>query len=210
MYEIFNYPELELSENQDEDELLEQMPYYDQDELKSLIVSLSRESSKRVSKRDKKETKSIFREVLKTIERHAILTPDEAANRRLQLADNNGKLDSDDDSMVLSKLKLNKAKNLAIKSWFEYVRLIHLKFVFDSQLSAQYLSNKEFRDLLLPPDDSRRFESSFNDDDDAGAIGNGKKWETGAGKLSGVKKELKIKHARDAKLRERMEDLELN
>ncbi|GMG35099.1 unnamed protein product [Ambrosiozyma monospora] len=210
MYEIFDYPELELSEDQDEDELLEQMPYYDQDELKSLIVSLSRESSKKVSKRDKKETKSIFREVLKTIERHAILTPDEAVNRRLQLADNNGKLDSDEDSMILSKLKLNKAKNLTIKSWFEYVRLIHLKFVFDSQLSAQYLNNKEFRDLLLPPDDSRRFESSFNDDDDVGAIGNGKKWETGAGKLSGVKKELKIKHARDAKLRERMEDLELN
>ncbi|KAH3665519.1 hypothetical protein OGAPHI_003705 [Ogataea philodendri] len=175
MYEVFDF-----GDEDDPDE-----PYDDFEDLKSIINQLVRYSSKKVSKKDKKESRSIFREVLHSLER---AEPEEGEEKE-----------------ILSRFKLNKSKALPITSWFEYVRLVHLKYIFGSELNLHYVASKEVRNLLAKPDDES---SKFNVDVEE-PHREDKAWKTESGRVNDVKRDQKIREARELKVREKFGDLSL-
>ncbi|ODV83839.1 hypothetical protein CANARDRAFT_71600 [[Candida] arabinofermentans NRRL YB-2248] len=203
LFELYDYTENYPSDDDelDEGEEGEYSPYTPYYQLQTILNSLIKDSSKRVSKKDKKESRSIFREVLKTVSFH---TSSPKRQKELLLEQ------SDTGSSTLSSFKLNKSKALPIKSWFEYVRLIHLKYIYDSELSSQYVSSKELRNVLIKPDNNgnRSYADEFTSD--AGNAIDGKEWKDRNTAANGIKKELKIKVARELKVRQQFGDLSLS
>ncbi|KAG7911351.1 hypothetical protein KL905_000094 [Ogataea polymorpha] len=172
MYEVFDYEE-------------EEEPYHDIDDLKGILTQLVRYSSKKVSKKDKKESRSIFRDVLRSIEKQ--------------------EHEENDETEVLSRFRLSGSKTLPITSWFEYIRLLHLRYIFGSELNVHYISSREVRSLLAPPDNEaaqyRSADEEYQEHDKA--------WKSETGRLSSIKKDQKIREARERKLREQLGDLAL-
>ncbi|KAG7831025.1 hypothetical protein KL920_001616 [Ogataea angusta] len=163
----------------------EEEPYHDLDDLKSILTQLVRYSSKKVSKKDKKESRSIFREVLRSIEKE--------------------EHEGEEETEVLSRFRLSGSKTLPITSWFEYIRLLHLRYIFGSELNLHYISSREVRNLLAPPDDEtakyRATDDEYQEHDKA--------WKSESGRLSSIKKDQKIREARERKVREQLGDLAL-
>lgn len=171
LYEIYDY-----SDGQE--------PYYDEDEVKGLLKGLSRESAKKTGKSNRKETQSVYRSVLKTIEQHE-------------------DTDDEESQSAISKLPLSKSKQLPIYTWFEYARLIALKYAFGTELSSHYLDSSETRSLLAGPG------KEFQDNDDDEVAATGKHWKTREEKISGKKMTVKRHADRDEKLKEEMDNLNI-
>ncbi|QPG75814.1 hypothetical protein FOA43_003176 [Brettanomyces nanus] len=193
MYEAFDYKaeEREEEEEGNDEAGISEGPYYDVEELKMMIGDLSRESTKKVGKKNKREVRSIYRDALRTIEE---------ANKEKD--EDEEELD-DADIRVISRFSISKNKQVPIRSWFAFVRLIHLKYLFDTELSSHYLYSKEVRELLARPDEQVEYD---NDDEEVSGV---KHWKGRQDKVSGKKKDSRIQRARDRKLLEKMEGLNI-
>ncbi|GMF23263.1 unnamed protein product [[Candida] boidinii] len=124
MYEVFDYQddyESGYTDDDDDDNSLE--PYYDVDEVLNTINQLIRNSSKKISKKDKKETRSVLRDVSKTIEKYS--TKEE--RKKIFKSEKSEINDDDDNQLVLGRLKLSKNKTLPITSWFQHIRIFFLR-----------------------------------------------------------------------------------
>ncbi|VEU21218.1 DEKNAAC102140 [Brettanomyces naardenensis] len=193
MYEIFDYSQ----EDDEDEEGADAGPYYNVDELKESISGLARESTKRVGKKNKKEVRSIYKQVLKTIDRSQRKASGEAGEEETE--------EDDEDIRVISRFSLTKTKQLPVKSWFAFVRLIQLKYIFDTELNSHYLSSREVRGLLCGPDEDGHYEGD-GDGSEAGK----QHWKSREDKESEIKKEKRIHKARDRKLMDEMQDLNLS
>ncbi|VUG17121.1 DEBR0S1_33672g1_1 [Brettanomyces bruxellensis] len=214
MYEIYDFKSAgdaggEPSDGQNIGENMDDGPYYDISEIEESINQLVRDSNKKVGKRSKKEVRSIYREVLSTV----IGAQEKAAREKQGLAENsdseeNEKNRLDRKTAVISKFAISKTKQLPIRSWFAFLRLIHLKYLFDTELSRHLLGSREVRDFLVGPQDRAGFAGHADDDYDQHKS-SGRNWRNRDVKLNGIKKEQQIQRARDDKLREKMDDLNI-
>lgn len=192
LYELYDYAD---DEDEDDEDSYEQSPFYDFDHLRSTVNSLSTLSSKNVNKKLKRESKSIFRDILVTLDSYS------TRESRLELLKH---------PLTLSHLKLSKSRSLLIQSWYSFVRLIHLRYVFSAGLHENLLCNSELGALIKKPKSHDKF-SKFDRDEDAEVADEGRTF--GADqkrKISGKKKDIEINHARSEKVLREMGDLSIN
>ncbi|CAK9435826.1 uncharacterized protein LODBEIA_P04930 [Lodderomyces beijingensis] len=130
-------------------------PYYEQEALKSVLSRLVNLSSKKVSKKDKRQVSSVFRSILNTIDLYTDNDKREQVYRGTQ--EGNELLNSVSDT---SFIKLSKYKSLKINSWFLFVRLKLLKWCFSFGLHSQISSNESVRDVLKEPENEYSYGSN--------------------------------------------------
>ncbi|CDK25327.1 unnamed protein product [Kuraishia capsulata CBS 1993] len=195
MYELFDFQDdIEKDDNEDYGDEEELSPYFDVSEVLSLVKELATLSSKKVSKKEKKESHSLFRDVLRTVETHASKTD--------RLAEQN----SLEEPSVLSHLKISKSKSLSITSWYSYLRLVHLRWIFSSGLHSQLANSSEsgIKDLIDFPEQSK-YQFSRNIEEDSG-IGE-REFTTKSKAVNSKTRTKEINSAREDKLRETLETL---
>ena len=203
-YEVFSYSE-EEEDNDDEDEDYNyNAPYYEQAALFSVIERLANISTKKVSKKERKEAHSIFRDIQATLINYTDIEKRTAIYRKSQ--EGQELLNSMFDSTYI---KLSKTRSLPINSWFLYLRLIHLKWCFSFGVHNQLVSNDSIRDILREPatDYELKYGTSGDhapDDDAAHHANTSDKYGDDE-----VKRTQRIRKARVNKLALEMDELEL-
>lgn len=142
-YEIYIY---DNSEEVDEEEYNYNSPYYEQEELLSIIERLTNVTTHKFSKKSKKETRSIFRDILNTLGNYT------NHHKRIEMLKKSPEgIELNNSIMESTYIKLSKTKSLSINSWFLYLRLIHLKWCFSFGVHNQLVSNDSVRDILKEP-----------------------------------------------------------
>lgn len=191
-YELYDYQDEDLDPEDDYTPL----PYLNTFSVISRLNELVKSSTKKVSKKDKKEGRSIFRDVLKTVEVYSDL-------KRRQTYINPSFLDDESrEDLTLSHLKLSKSRSLAVKSWFAFFRLIQLKWLFTSGLHTQLANNTPLKSVIRDKP-SKSYASQFDNGDDEDDEIN---WRDETAKREqGRKRQIKLEQQRKAKLEDVLE-----
>jgi hypothetical protein len=172
-FENYNYSDdinEDLSDYNPNDDF--DFPYASKYQLVSRLEELFKNSSKKISKKDKKQGRSVFKDVLNTIniysdkkQRVRKLSSKKKANEIS--IDDSGYVGKDSEEEVLSHIKLSKSRSLAVKSWFAFFRLIQLKWVFSSGIHTQLANNKQINTIVRDkPVKAYSTNFSFDDDQD--------------------------------------------
>ncbi|ODV93515.1 hypothetical protein PACTADRAFT_77826 [Pachysolen tannophilus NRRL Y-2460] len=195
MYELYDYHDYEIEDEEDEDYNNTYSPYYDASKIIVVLKSLSTISSKKLSKKTKKESHSIFRDILKTVESYS-----ESKESRLELTK---------DPIVLTHSKLSKSRSISVKSWYSYFRLFHLRWLFGAHLHDQLNCNSELSNLIRPPQKNKFDKFSVDADyqeteevENEGYADNGAKR-----KIKDKKKTIQINNSRMEKFRREFGDV---
>lgn len=138
-------------------------PFQSKYQLIERLNELFKNSSKKISKRDKKEGRSVFKDVLNTIEFYS------DKRQRIKKLSSKKKADEieveETDDLVLSHIKLSKSRSLAVKSWFAFFRLIQFKWLFTSGLHNQLANNKQISSIIRDKP-VKSYSNNFNFDDE--------------------------------------------
>ncbi|RLV93255.1 hypothetical protein JA1_002575 [Spathaspora sp. JA1] len=213
VYEMFDYDE-EEQENEGEEVQVDldyniNSPYYEQESLFAILERLTNLSSKRVSKKDKKEINSIFRNIKSTVE--VYIDPKKRIELYKQTPEGIELLSK---TMESSTIKLSKYKLLRINTWSLYVRLRHLKWCFSFGLHNQLISDDEIQDILKQPEHEYNSYGLNHDEIDESVLGDNSQQlhEYLDYKHSVDKKSRKEKRKKErmAKLGEHLQSLELD
>ncbi|KAK6456026.1 uncharacterized protein RJT20DRAFT_95651 [Scheffersomyces xylosifermentans] len=146
IYEVYSYPIPEEDEEND-DEYNANAPYYEQGVLFAILERLANLPSKKVSKKEKKETHSVFRNILSTLQTYVDPKKREAVYKKTAQG-----VELINTMMDSTYIRLSKFKSLPINSWMLYTRLRNLKWCFSFGLHDQLVSNESIRDILSEPD----------------------------------------------------------
>jgi len=207
-YEIYNYND-ELGESIDlnnfkiiEDDFL---PYNNTFEIIKRLEELIKKSTKKISKKDKKQGRSVFKDVLTTINFYSNkeLRLNKLSSKKIEDDYNNNNNNNSTNELILSHIKLSKSRSLAVKSWFAFFRLIQLKWVYSSGIHTQLANNSKLSNIIRdkPNDDYSNKFTKKNDENNNTDHDEGKYWnDTLTNKLTHKKKDLAIDHRRMEKL----------
>ncbi|KAH3672719.1 hypothetical protein WICMUC_004125 [Wickerhamomyces mucosus] len=191
-YEIYDYDDNNINEEDiDEDDDYTPLPYLNTYEIESRLDELVKLSSKKISKKDKREGRSLYRDVAKTVQ---LYSSKKARLERYKPKDK----DSDREEFVLSHIKLSKSRSLAVNSWFAFFRLIQLKWVYSSGTHTQLANNDRLKDIIRDkPEESyaAQFQSTEELDEGDTSWGN-----QSTIKSNNKKRTQKIESGRKAKL----------
>lgn len=206
-YEMFDYNVQEEDADEEEDsEYNMNAPYYEQGALMATFERLVNLLSKRVLKKDKKDSRLVFRNILHTLEAYT--------NKEKRIAMHNGSEEGAEIRLVFmdnTHIKLSKYRTLPIHSWYLYSRLRILRWCFSFGLHNQLISNESVRDCLVEPEGEFTVHTSrdygFDSDDDSGAHDAAAK-----GKFHESEKQRsdRVKRERANKLADQIEELELS
>jgi hypothetical protein len=149
IYELYDY-DINSDEETDGDnsEFNSNAPYYEQEYLFSIFDRLAKLSSKRISKKEKKEVHSVFRSVGNTLEAYADRESREAIQKKTEEG-----IEILKSIMDSTYIKLSKYRSLPINSWHLYARLRQLKWCFSFGLHSQLVCNDSIKDILNEQDD---------------------------------------------------------
>ncbi|EGV63871.1 hypothetical protein PSN45_004054 [Yamadazyma tenuis] len=200
-YEVYHYRN---DEDEDNDaDFNDNSPYYEQEEITSVLTRLVNLNDKKVSKKDKKDIHSIFRDILNTVENYGNY------DTRIEILKRSPRgLEILSEIMDLNFIKLSKTRSIQINSWFLYIRLIHLKWCFSFGVHNQLISNPSARDVLKePPTD---FEVKYGYEGDEDEENNSSYYNDTKYEMDDKKRTKKLNKLRVNKLTEEMEDLGLN
>ncbi|ANB13068.1 hypothetical protein AWJ20_1347 [Sugiyamaella lignohabitans] len=125
-YQIYNYEEGTENGELNENGILERIPYIDHNELEFTLKEQISESSKRIGKKDKRERKSLFRDVLSTVE--AFTSSESRAALTV-------------DELLITHLKLSRSKSLSIDSWYKLLLIQHYKWAYGPSIHTQIANN---------------------------------------------------------------------
>lgn len=134
-------------------------PYYEQEQLFAILERLLNLSSKKVSKKDKKEVNSVFRNISNTVRTYV-----DPSKRELVYKGTPEGLQLQSSTIDSSSIKLSKYKTLRINTWYSYIRLKHLRWCFSFGLHSQLLVNESIRDILKTPDNEYQYGSTSQAD----------------------------------------------
>ncbi|KAI5960201.1 uncharacterized protein KGF55_004924 [Candida pseudojiufengensis] len=210
IYELYDYgvEKVESNGNEEEDEEYNlNAPYYEQETLCSILTRLLNLSSKKVSKKDKKEISSVFRNILNTIRIYTNNTEREQVYKGTKEG-----VELSQQIMDSSYIKLSKYRIIKVNSWYLYIRLRHLKWLFSFGLHSQLVNNESVRDVLKSPENEYSYGSSltqdyeyFDDDDESS-----NQYHHTLNSINDKQRSSKRKKERVAKLDEQLEELNLN
>ncbi|KAM9929541.1 hypothetical protein OXX59_001121 [Metschnikowia pulcherrima] len=206
-YECYTY---ETGTDDDEDADTEynyNAPYYEQEAIITTCNRLANLSSKKVGKKEKKDTNTVFQEVAKTIEYY---TNPEQREEIYKLSPAGLELLAG--SVSSTHVKLSRSKTLSINSWFLYFRLLHLKWCFGFGLHDQLVENPEIKSLLRAPSSKYQQKYSNGDDDLIGDIGFGRNARSDVERFAKTDKKRAndLKKAREDKIAQDLEELQLD
>lgn len=203
IYEIYEF-ENDSSDNDDEDdEYNSNSPYYEQEYLLSIFERLTNLSTKKVSKKEKKDIHSIFRSVGNTLK----LYIDQKSRQGISNRTEEG-LELMSTYMNLTNIKLSKYKVLPINSWQLYSKLKQLKWVFSFGLHSQLVCNESIKDILDDEEEIGNQSISYRSVDPADLDSAGDAFDK-KNSINEKKRASKIKKERISKLSDRMGDLEV-
>jgi hypothetical protein len=157
IYEAYTYGE-DSDDEDDEEEYNSNAPYYEQEYLFSIFDRLANLSSKKVSKKEKKEVHSVFRNVGNSLKAYV----DKDTRDKIYKGTPDGQ-EILSNIMDSTYIRLSKYKSLPIDSWLLYARLRQLKWCFSFGLHNQLVCNDTIRDVLQQ--DNEHNVSSFDIDD---------------------------------------------
>lgn len=203
-YELYTYDE-EPDEDADED-FNYNAPYYEQEALLNITDRLASLTAKKVGKKEKRETATVFSQLTNTI--HQYTNPE--TREELYKKSMKGQ-ELLNESVSTTSIKLSRSKLLPINSWFLYFRLLHLKWCFGFGLHDQLVHNPEIRAVLKEP--STKYTEKYGRDDDHvyGTDGFGLNAVSDVERFarSEKKRDNDLKKARQTKLTEELADLGL-
>lgn len=206
-YELYTYDTNDDIENEDE-EYNYNAPYYEQASLISICNRLANLSSKKIGKRDRHETHSIFRETLNTIESYTDAKKREEIYKRSPEG-----IEISHTLISSTHIKLAKSKSLPINSWFLYFRLLHLKWCFGFGLHNQIVSNGDIKQILREP--TTEYQDKYNFDPNDSSLESGgyrsidAKTDSERFAKTDKKRSNDLRKARVNKVTEEMNDLHL-
>lgn len=203
-YELYTYEDASEEDEEDDAEYNYNAPYYEQEAIISTCTRLANLSSKKVGKKEKKDTNSVFQEVARTIEYY---TNPEQREEIYKLSPTGLELLTA--SVSSTHVKLSRSKSLSINSWFLYFRLLHLKWCFGFGLHDQLVGNPDIKTLLKAP--STKYQQKYNngDDDTDGGAGFGRNAVSDVDWFAKTDKKRAndLKKAREVKLTQTLEEL---
>lgn len=183
-YQLYDYGDEVESQGSDDGAVSEEdpIPDVDQKELEDQLRQIIADSSKRVGKREKRERKSLFKDVLSTVEQFSSPT-----------LRNNIKAED----LQITHMKLSRSKSLSIDSWAQLILLQHLKWAYGYSIHTQIANNPTVKEAFeeLRYMESGSYSSAYTYGDD----GSGTEMTTG---VSGMARSMlhsqeKEAHARD-------------
>lgn len=205
-YELYTY---ETSSEDDDDadaEFNYNAPYYEQESIISICNRLANTTAKKIGKKDKKETNSVFKEVVNAIENYTDAEKREEIYKKSPTG-----LELLASSLSSTNVKLSRSKSLSINSWFLYFRLLHLKWCFGFGLHDQIVGNQTIRTILKEP--STKYQDKYNYDSDGGSggAGFGKNARSDVDRFAKTekKRDNDLKKARVSKITEKLADLDV-
>lgn len=204
-YEMYTYENDKDSEEED-DEFNYNAPYYEQESIISICNRLANTTAKKIGKKDKKETNTVFREVVNAIENYTNAEKREEIYKRSPVG-----LELLAGSLSSTQVKLSRSKSLSINSWFLYFRLLHLKWCFGFGLHDQLVGNDSIRPILREP--LTKYQDKYNYDSDDGLNGAtfGRNARTDVERFAKAekKRDSDLKKARVSKITQTIENLHL-
>jgi hypothetical protein len=204
-YEVYTYaPDDEDGEEDLDEDYNYNAPFYEQEQLLSIVDRLANLSSHKITKKDKKVTHSIFRDIASTIRVYTDLEKRIEVYKRSPLG-----VEYINSMMDSSYVKLSKSRTLAINSWFLYLRLIHLKWCFSFGVHSQLVSNESIRDILREPQTD--YQAKYGNNDGVDEFGGYDEYKSANGRPTTTEKKRsnQIRKARVNKLTEKLDDLGL-
>lgn len=205
-YELYTYEESIEDDEEDDEEFNYNAPYYEQESILAVCNRLANVSSKKIGKKEKKETNSVFREVANAIQYYS-----DAEKREEIYKKSPAGIELLNSSVSTTHVKLSRSKSLAINSWFLYFRLLHLKWCFGFGLHDQLVGNQTIRALLKEPKSKYQDKYSGDADDDFGASGFARNAKSDVERFANAekKRDNDLKKARVDKITQELEDLNL-
>lgn len=159
IYEIYDYSINETGEDEDDANVDEEYnanaPYYEQEALFSIFERLTNLSSKRFAKKEKREFHSVFRNILHTLRAYV----DQKTREEIYKGSPEGR-EIQDEIMDSTYIKLSKYKALPINTWYLYMRLRTLKWVFSFGLHNQLIANEDIKDILKQKENDFQYTSN--------------------------------------------------
>lgn len=127
-YQLYQYPD-------DEDEEEEQaLPLLmDRDEVVRTLREAVSESAKRIGRKDKRERKSLYRDVLSTVETFASRDSRDAVSPS---------------DLVITHMSLSTSKSLPVDSWAKLLLVQHYRWLFGPGLHTQVANNPFIKESL--------------------------------------------------------------
>lgn len=204
-YELYAYEEA-TEDDEDDEEFNYNAPYYEQESIIAICNRLASTTAKKVGKKDKKETNSIFREVVNAITNYTNAEKREEIYKRSPAG-----LELLTASLSSTHVKLSRSRSLSINSWFLYFRLLHLKWCFGFGLHDQLVSNEAIRVLLKEPLTKYQDKYNYDSEDGVGGAGFGRNARTDVERFARAekKRDSDLKKARVNKITEKLKDLDV-
>ncbi|OBA24494.1 hypothetical protein METBIDRAFT_35275 [Metschnikowia bicuspidata var. bicuspidata NRRL YB-4993] len=205
-YESYTYESASEDDDDDDTEFNYNSPYYEQEAIINTCMRLSNLSSRRVGKKEKKDTNSVFQEVAKTIEYY---TNAEQREEIYKLSPTGLELLAA--SVSSTHVKLSRSKSLSINSWFLYFRLLHLKWCFGFGLHDQLVENPEIKALLKMPGSKYQQKYGAGDEETLGDLGFSRNAKTDVERFAKTDKKRAndLKKAREDKISQNLEELQI-
>lgn len=119
--------------DEDEDNSMDSLLLNEHDELVRKLRNLANMSTKKMGKKDKREQKSLFRDVLKTVEAYGTFESRQAVEI---------------DDIAITHVKLGRSKNMAINSWGQLIIVQMYKWLFGPGIHAQVVTNDMLQDTI--------------------------------------------------------------
>lgn len=140
----------------EDDDGINEIPMIDVEELLLKLDELLAESSKKIKKKDKREQKSLFRDVIKTVR----LFSNEEARSAIT-----------EEDLLITHIKISRSKSLTIDSWKKLLLVQHYKWIYGAGIHTQIANNAfiqaSVRDTDYVPFGEYKY-SSLNDPESPG------------------------------------------
>lgn len=130
-YQFYDYESDD--DEYDDDEDIQEIPFVNHAEILARLRELSGAGIRKVSKKDKMEQKSLFRDVSRFIELYT------SRSKRRDIVS---------DDLVITHVKLSKSKSLSIDSWAKLLVLQHFKWAFGPGIHTQIANNPMLQECL--------------------------------------------------------------
>jgi hypothetical protein len=126
------YQRYHYSDDED-DEDMDEVPLVDYDEVVRVLRDAISESAKRIGRKDKRERKSLYRDVLSTVETFA------CREQRLAVRSSD---------LVITHMNLTRSKSLPIDSWAKLLLVQHYRWLFGPGIHTQVANNPFIKESL--------------------------------------------------------------
>jgi hypothetical protein len=191
-FQIYNYKEKldeDDSEGTDDDEgERNHIQFIDYHDLYATLKELASQSSKKLGKKDKREQKSLFKDVIKTIEHFS-----SKSSRR--------SLTSED--LIITHLRLSRSKSLSVDSWNKLLLIQMYKWLYGPGIHT-HIANNSFIQETVKASSYELAPDTFDTSDLRETVANVDTESKEGHKLSAVARSKKIRAERERKVLQQM------